>query len=69
MECTTKQPRLTVSPLITDDPEMVSKEFFAGTTFDESPPSNALPLPSLAWLQNPRHNLLLRFEAAAAESC
>ena len=47
---------------------MKSPEFFAGTTFDESPLPSALPLPSLAWLQNPRHNLLLRFEAAAAEA-
>ena len=39
-----------VPPLSTDDPEMLSKEFFAGTTFDESPPPSALPLPSLAWL-------------------
>ena len=69
MECTPKSHDDShVSPLSTDDPEMLSKEFFAGTTFDESPPPSALPLPSLAWLQNSRHNLLLRFEAAAAEA-
>ena len=68
-----------VSPPMVPDLEMLKKEirasnlqnseFFAGSTFGESPPPSALPLPSFVFSEKLHCNLLLLFEVISKAWC
>ena len=68
-----------VSPPMVPDLEMLKKEirasnlqnseFFAGSTFGESPPPSALPLPSFVCSEKLHCNLLLLFEVVSKAWC